>query len=79
MQKTIPITGCSNGNDGALARECRNSGHRGVDAALPGSPPPRGIRAGTNSVRLPLLKTLLPANVFDARMSQVFGLDRLRG
>jgi hypothetical protein len=50
-----------------------------VAAALLGSPPPRVIRAGTNSVRLPLLKKLLPAKVFDARMSQMFGLDRLRG
>jgi hypothetical protein len=29
-------------------------------------------------VRLPLLKRLLPAAVFDAKLSKVFGLDKLR-
>lgn len=41
------------------------------------SPPPRVIRGGTNSVRLPLLKRLLPAAVFDAKLSKIFGLDAL--
>jgi NAD(P)-dependent dehydrogenase (short-subunit alcohol dehydrogenase family) len=40
--------------------------------------PPRVIRGGANSVRLPLLKRLLPAAVFDAKLSKVFGLDALR-
>ena len=48
-----------------------------VDALLR-SPPPRVIRAGTNSVRLPLLKRLLPAAMFDAKLSKLFGLDALR-
>ncbi len=40
-------------------------------------PPPRVIRGGTNSVRLPLLKKLLPAAMFDAKLSKIFGLDAL--
>jgi len=48
-----------------------------VDALLRSSPP-RVIRGGTNSVRLPLLKRLLPAAMFDARLSKLFGLDALR-
>jgi len=40
--------------------------------------PPRVIRGGTNSVRLPLLKRLLPAATFDARLAKMFGLDALR-
>jgi NAD(P)-dependent dehydrogenase (short-subunit alcohol dehydrogenase family) len=48
-----------------------------VDALLRSSPP-RVIRAGTNSVRLPLLKRLLPAAMFDAKLSKLFGLDSLR-
>lgn len=48
-----------------------------VDALLRNSPP-RVIRGGTNSVRLPLLKRLLPAAVFDAKLSKLFGLDALR-
>jgi NAD(P)-dependent dehydrogenase (short-subunit alcohol dehydrogenase family) len=48
-----------------------------VDALLRSSPP-RVIRAGTNSVRLPLLKRLLPAAMFDAKLSKLFGLDALR-
>jgi NAD(P)-dependent dehydrogenase (short-subunit alcohol dehydrogenase family) len=42
------------------------------------TPPPRIIRGGTNSVRLPLLKRLLPASVLDAKLSKLFGLDSLR-
>jgi len=42
------------------------------------SPPPRVIRRGTNSVRLPLLARLLPAAMFDAKLSKIFGLDGLR-
>ncbi len=41
------------------------------------APPPRVIREGANSVRLPLLKRWLPAAVFDAKMAKFFGLDRL--
>ncbi len=48
-----------------------------VDALLRSSPP-RVIRGGTNSVRLPLLKRLLPAATFDAKLSKWFGLDALR-
>ncbi len=48
-----------------------------VDALLRSSPP-RVIRGGTNSVRLPLLKRLLPAAMFDAKLSKLFGLDALR-
>jgi len=48
-----------------------------VDALLRSSPP-RVIRGGTNSVRLPLLKRLLPASMFDARLARHFGLDALR-
>jgi hypothetical protein len=39
--------------------------------------PPRVIRGGANSLRLPLLKRLLPAAMFDARLSRMFRLDRL--
>jgi hypothetical protein len=35
------------------------------------------IRGGANSVRLPLLKRLLPAAMFDAKLSKAFGLDAL--
>jgi NAD(P)-dependent dehydrogenase (short-subunit alcohol dehydrogenase family) len=48
-----------------------------VDALLR-SPPPRVIRGGANSVRLPLLKRLLPAAMFDSKLSKMFGLDALR-
>jgi hypothetical protein len=41
-------------------------------------PPPRVIRGGTHSVRLPLLKRLLPAAAFDAKLAKIFGLDALR-
>jgi NAD(P)-dependent dehydrogenase (short-subunit alcohol dehydrogenase family) len=49
-----------------------------VVEALLRNPPPRVIRGGTNSVRLPLLKRLLPAATFDAKLSKIFGLDALR-
>jgi NAD(P)-dependent dehydrogenase (short-subunit alcohol dehydrogenase family) len=49
-----------------------------VAVALLRNPPPRVIRGGANSVRLPLLKRLLPAAVFDAKLSRAFGLDKLR-
>jgi NAD(P)-dependent dehydrogenase (short-subunit alcohol dehydrogenase family) len=49
-----------------------------VVEALLTSPPPRVIRGGTNSVRLPLLKRLLPGAMFDAKLSKAFGLDALR-
>jgi NAD(P)-dependent dehydrogenase (short-subunit alcohol dehydrogenase family) len=48
-----------------------------VDALLRTSPP-RVIRGGANSLRLPLLKRLLPAAVFDAKLAKMFGLDALR-
>lgn len=48
-----------------------------VDQLLRDSPP-RVIRGGTNSVRLPLLKKLLPAAVFDAKLVKAFGLDRMQ-
>ena len=48
-----------------------------VAEALLGASPPRVIRGGANSVRLPLLKKLLPAALFDARMAKMFGLDAL--
>jgi len=48
-----------------------------VDKLLGGSPPPI-IRGGKNSVRLPLLKKLLPLATFDRMVSKVFGLDRFR-
>jgi len=48
-----------------------------VESLLRNSPP-RVIRGGTNSVRLPLLKRLLPAATFDAKLSKMFGLDALR-
>jgi NAD(P)-dependent dehydrogenase (short-subunit alcohol dehydrogenase family) len=41
--------------------------------------PPRVVRGGTNSVRLPLLKKLLPPALFDAKLVKAFGLDRMRG
>ena len=47
-------------------------------AALLRNPPPRVIRGGTNCVRLPLMKRLLPAACFDAKLMKVFGLDALR-
>jgi NAD(P)-dependent dehydrogenase (short-subunit alcohol dehydrogenase family) len=49
-----------------------------VVEALLRNPPPRVIRGGANSVRLPLLKRWLPAAVFDAKLMQMFGLDALR-
>jgi NAD(P)-dependent dehydrogenase (short-subunit alcohol dehydrogenase family) len=48
-----------------------------VEALLRKSPP-RVIRSGANSVRLPLLKQLLPAAMFDGKLMQFFGLDALR-
>ena len=48
-----------------------------VAQALLGPSPPRVIRGGANSVRLPLLKKLLPAAMFDARMAKMFRLDAL--
>jgi NAD(P)-dependent dehydrogenase (short-subunit alcohol dehydrogenase family) len=49
-----------------------------VAEALLAVPPPRVIRGGTNGRRLPLLKKLLPAAVFDAQLTRMFGLDALR-
>ncbi|MDX1734808.1 MAG: SDR family oxidoreductase [Halioglobus sp.] len=49
-----------------------------VADALLSDNPPIVVRGGTNSVRLPLLKKLLPARRFDALMAKNFGLDRLK-
>jgi NAD(P)-dependent dehydrogenase (short-subunit alcohol dehydrogenase family) len=49
-----------------------------VVEALLRNPPPRVIRGGANSVRLPLLKRLLPAAMFDGKLTKYFGLDALR-
>jgi len=49
-----------------------------VVEALLRNPPPRVIRGGANSLRLPLLKRLLPAAVFDGKLTKMFGLDALR-
>ena len=49
-----------------------------VVEALLRNPPPRVIRGGANSVRLPLLKGLLPAAMFDGKLTKFFGLDALR-
>jgi NAD(P)-dependent dehydrogenase (short-subunit alcohol dehydrogenase family) len=48
-----------------------------VAEALLLTPPPRVIREGANSTRLPLLKRWLPDAVFDARMTKMFELDQL--
>ena len=48
-----------------------------VAEALLLAPPPRVIREGTHSTRLPLLKRWLPAAVFDAKLAKAFGLDAL--
>jgi NAD(P)-dependent dehydrogenase (short-subunit alcohol dehydrogenase family) len=48
-----------------------------VDALLL-SRPPRVIRGGANSVRVLLLKRLLPAAMFDSKLTKLFGLDALR-
>jgi len=40
--------------------------------------PPAIIRGGKNSVRLPLLKKLLPLRTFDALIARTFGLDRFK-
>ncbi|MBL0351186.1 MAG: SDR family NAD(P)-dependent oxidoreductase [Dechloromonas sp.] len=47
-----------------------------VDALLAGTPP-IVVRGGRNSFKLPLLKKLLPTAMFDAKLSRIFGLDRL--
>ena len=39
--------------------------------------PPRVIRGGANSLRLPWLKRLLPGAMFDARLSRMFRLNLL--
>jgi NAD(P)-dependent dehydrogenase (short-subunit alcohol dehydrogenase family) len=48
-----------------------------VDALLQDKPAVI-IRGGKNSVRLPLLKKLLPLRTFDALISRAFGLDRFK-
>jgi len=49
-----------------------------VVEALLQNTPPRVIRGGANSVRLPLLKKLLPEAMFDAKLSKLFGLEALK-
>jgi NAD(P)-dependent dehydrogenase (short-subunit alcohol dehydrogenase family) len=49
-----------------------------VVEALLRSPPPRVIRGGANSLRLPLLKRLVPAAVCEAKVAKMYGLDALR-
>jgi NAD(P)-dependent dehydrogenase (short-subunit alcohol dehydrogenase family) len=49
-----------------------------VVGSLLRSPPPRVIRGGAGSFRLPVLKRLLPAAAFDSKLSKLFGLDVLR-
>ena len=48
-----------------------------VDALLSDAPP-IVVRGGKNSTRLPLMKSLLPTKTFDAKLSHMFGLDKLR-
>lgn len=48
-----------------------------VDALLRHEPPAI-IRGGKNSVRLPLLKKILPLRTFDGLVSRVFGLDQFK-
>ncbi len=48
-----------------------------VAEALLLAPPPRVIREGANSTRLPLLKRWLPAAMFDSMLAKAFGLDVL--
>jgi NAD(P)-dependent dehydrogenase (short-subunit alcohol dehydrogenase family) len=48
-----------------------------VDALLR-EPPPRVVRAGANSRRLPALKRWLPAGIFDAKLAKAFGLNGLK-
>jgi NAD(P)-dependent dehydrogenase (short-subunit alcohol dehydrogenase family) len=48
-----------------------------VDKLL-GQAPPAIIRGGAGSLRLPLLKKLLPLRLFDRQVAKVFGLDRFR-
>ena len=48
-----------------------------VDALL-SDVPPIVIRGGKNSTRLPLMKNLLPTKTFDAKLSHMFGLDKLQ-
>lgn len=48
-----------------------------VDALLRDAPAPI-IRGGKNSVRLPLMKKLLPLRTFDRLLSKAFGLDHFK-
>lgn len=48
-----------------------------IAGALLRNPPPRVIRAGKNSRRLPLLARWLPGATFDRKMMRIFGLDTL--
>ncbi|MEZ5501120.1 MAG: SDR family NAD(P)-dependent oxidoreductase [Halioglobus sp.] len=49
-----------------------------VVTALLRETPPAIIRGGKNSVRLPLLKKILPLRTFDRLVSKVFGLDKFQ-
>ena len=48
-----------------------------VDSLLSASPP-IVLRGGKNSTRLPLMKAFLSTKIFDAKLSHMFGLDKLR-
>ncbi len=50
---------------------------RPVVTALLGDTPPLLIRGGKNSTRLPLYKKILPTALLDAKLSAIYGLDRL--
>ena len=48
-----------------------------IDGLLSESPP-IVLRGGKNSTRLPLMKAFLSTKIFDAKLSHMFGLDKLR-
>ena len=80
--KTIPITGCSSGIGAAVVREFGKRRHRAhvTDgrAESPALLERNGVRGLTREY-LRLLQRGLPAALFDSRMTQMFGLDGLRG
>ena len=48
-----------------------------VDALLSDAPP-IVLRGGKNSTRLPIMKSSLPTKTFDAKLSHMFGLDKMQ-
>jgi NAD(P)-dependent dehydrogenase (short-subunit alcohol dehydrogenase family) len=54
-----------------------SSMYKPLEALLRNSPP-RVVRGGAHSIRLPLLTRLLPAAAFDSKLSKNFGLVALR-